>query len=438
MLAAVVAAGCGGGGGFGQSANPGQPAPDAAQKQLEQPKQPPAPAKPVTITFYPQIVITDDDFQQIFYNPITKMYPNITPVLIKKGKGTMLNDLMAANDTPDVLITWNGRLLPYDSDGLLADMTADMQKEQIDLNRFEPTTIQAIKMASDKGEMYGLPWAVQFDALYYNKDIFDKYGVPYPKDGMTWDDTIELSKKVSRSEGATNYLGFDPQAMERLSYSYSLASVDAKTNKAIVNNESWRKIFELGKKIYDVPGNKPPKYFTGGNDLFMKDRVLAMMPAVNLIPRLQEMADQGNPMNWDLVQFPSFTDKPSVYENNTHLLAVTKTSKNRQAAIQALKAITSDEAQTVSSRKTARLTPLKNSQITAVFGADIPTLKGRHVEGIFKSKPGEPLLMSDYLADAQDILDKQFTEYMTGTDINTALRTADENINKMIDKDQAK
>ena len=24
-------------------------------------------------------------------------------------------------------------------------------------------------------------------AIYYNKDLFDKAGVPYPKDGWTWD-----------------------------------------------------------------------------------------------------------------------------------------------------------------------------------------------------------------------------------------------------------
>lgn len=69
-----------------------------------------------------------------------------------------------------------------------------IKRHNIDLSRFEPSIISALEKMSGGG-LYGLPLYNDRMALYYNKDIFDKFGVPYPKDGMTWDEVIELSIK---------------------------------------------------------------------------------------------------------------------------------------------------------------------------------------------------------------------------------------------------
>ena len=34
-------------------------------------------------------------------------------------------------------------------------------------------------------------------AIYYNKDLFDKAGVPYPKDGWTWEDFQDTAVKLT-------------------------------------------------------------------------------------------------------------------------------------------------------------------------------------------------------------------------------------------------
>ncbi|MGO8041099.1 extracellular solute-binding protein, partial [Rhizobium leguminosarum] len=36
------------------------------------------------------------------------------------------------------------------------------------------------------GKIYSLPFRSDFLVVYYNKDIFDKAGVPYPTNDMTW------------------------------------------------------------------------------------------------------------------------------------------------------------------------------------------------------------------------------------------------------------
>lgn len=43
--------------------------------------------------------------------------------------------------------------------------------------------------------------------IAYNKDIFDKAGIPYPTNDWTWDDFSTTAKQVSSGEGANRVYG---------------------------------------------------------------------------------------------------------------------------------------------------------------------------------------------------------------------------------------
>ncbi|MCX7017777.1 MAG: extracellular solute-binding protein [bacterium] len=45
--------------------------------------------------------------------------------------------------------------------------------------------------------VYGFPANVAADGLWYNKDIFDKLGEPYPQGPMTWDDLIPIARRLT-------------------------------------------------------------------------------------------------------------------------------------------------------------------------------------------------------------------------------------------------
>lgn len=49
----------------------------------------------------------------------------------------------------------------------------------------------------ESGEFYGLPFKQELWNVYYNKDLFDRAGVPYPTAPWTWDDFVETAKKVT-------------------------------------------------------------------------------------------------------------------------------------------------------------------------------------------------------------------------------------------------
>ena len=51
---------------------------------------------------------------------------------------------------------------------------------------------------SVEGVIYGFPLQLKVGCLAYNKDIFDKEGLPYPPPDWTWDEYYETAKKLTK------------------------------------------------------------------------------------------------------------------------------------------------------------------------------------------------------------------------------------------------
>ncbi|MFC6227521.1 ABC transporter substrate-binding protein [Paenibacillus allorhizosphaerae] len=387
------------------------------------------PLEPVTLKFYQSgNYLSDQDFKDLLADPVKKKYPHITVenVITKND----LPQLVAAGEPADFFITWNGGLSFYKDLNAFVDLTPLAKQSNFDLNRFDEGALNAIKAVSDKGELYALPYAINLNALYYNKDIFDKFGVPYPKDGMTWENAIELAKLVSRTDGGTKYRGLEIDSWQRIAFPLSLVPVDAKTNKATVNNDQFKRAFETAKQIFSVPGNEYVNSGTAAWNRFVKDKNVAMAPTVNLFLRFKESPD----LNWDVAQFPSFSDKPNMYGMyDLHVMIPLKSSKSRDDQMRVMEVLFSDEVQSVMARKTARVSTMKDPKYTKDFGADVPELKGKNLAGIFKSKPAPAPEFSIHYSKAAGLVTPEYEKYIkNGQDINTALRVAEEKINQYI------
>ncbi|MDF2719143.1 MAG: transporter substrate-binding protein, partial [Paenibacillus sp.] len=263
---------------------------------------------------------------------------------------------------------------------------------------------------------------------YYNKSIFDKFGVAYPKDGMTWEQVLDTAKKVTRNEGGIQYRGFDIGNMVWASQPLGIAAIDYKTDKATMRTDEWKRVFELMKAFYTIPGN-----MTTGKpkDNFLKEKTVAMYADLSIASELEIAAKDG--LDWDVVQYPSYPEKPNIYGNaSVNVIMVTKTSKYKDQAMQVVASAVSDEVQMESS-KSGRVSPLKSAEISRAFGLNKPVFKGKSVQSIFKSKPVKYPIASQHRGRAEGIVRTKFMEYANGAiDVNTALSQADEEINKAV------
>lgn len=86
---------------------------------------------------------------------------------------------MSSNQTPDIFIQWGGSgLIDYVNSGKIADLTEFMNKDN-----YKDKFIDAgINQCSYNGKIYAVPVEnVSVAGFFYNKDVFDKYGLEEPK-----------------------------------------------------------------------------------------------------------------------------------------------------------------------------------------------------------------------------------------------------------------
>lgn len=76
-----------------------------------------------------------------------------------------------------------------------------------------------------QGRRYGLPWDSGAYAVFYNMDLFDAAGVPYPdtKKRMTWDELLTIARRltIDATGRRPNEGGFDPTKVIQYGFSTS-------------------------------------------------------------------------------------------------------------------------------------------------------------------------------------------------------------------------
>ncbi len=84
--------------------------------------------------------------------------------------------------------------------GILSPLDSFVKKDNYPLKSFYPVLIKAF---SYQGNLYALPLICNVDVLFYNKDLFDKAGVPYPDGNWDWEKFKEAVKRLTivSSEG---------------------------------------------------------------------------------------------------------------------------------------------------------------------------------------------------------------------------------------------
>lgn len=394
-------------------------------------------ADPVTLTFAISMGwLGPDEFRMYFEEPVRKRYPNITLEVIDMSKPEFtLDKIIAGGTVPDIVMTASPLLYRLLGTGVEYNMEPLIQKFKFDLSKYNQIAIESVKTASQKNELIGLPWSMHFSALYYNQDIFNKFGVPYPKDGMTWEEVRELAKKLTRYENGVQYRGLEPDKSTRVASVLSYGFIDPKTEKATVNNDNWKRIFELLKSIYDIPGNDKFGLAGAGYNQFVKDRTLAMLATVNILPNMKEAQD----LNWDMAQYPSFGElKNTGMQVDEWILHVTAQSKHKDQAFQVISTVLSDDVQTEIA-KNGRFPVLTGKSVEDVFGSNLAYAKGKHLQAAFMTKPAKALPVSKYDSFAEDRMASTIGTVVKGEkDINTILREAEEAINANIEANKDK
>ncbi|CAG7635521.1 ABC transporter substrate-binding protein [Paenibacillus allorhizosphaerae] len=401
---------------------------------------------PAELVFFSNSADSQESFNERFGDAIRNKFSNYTIKYIKKEKGSLLPDLIASGQPIDIYWESIGGF----ADGLIGfdmqyDMTDLAKKYKVNLESFEPTIMDALKQLSD-GKLYGLPVFNNSMVLYYNKDIFDKFGVPYPKDGMNWDEALELGKKLTRSEGGVQYFGLGVTQLHILRMNpFSLPLVDPKTDKATIGNDNWKKLYSsvfinpaqdqgYRAKIEENKNKLPSETY----DPFTKTRVMAMSGAITSLPSIR--AEELSAFRWDMVAMPTFKELPGVGpQAYPTYFSVTKQSKYKEQAMEVIRFLASEAYQTEAAKKGVFMPVLKSDAVKKAFGQENAQFKGKNIGALFYNKYAPIPEKSKYNGVAQSMFEKVIGDLALGkTDMNTAFRTVEEEVNKAVEAEKKK
>lgn len=115
-----------------------------------------------------------------------------------------LDAALAAGNAGDVIMMspdWKGLRSKW-----FEDLNPYIEKDQLDLEALLTQGVDGGYVDAD-GKREGMPTTASDFMIAYNKDIFDKAGLPYPTDDWTWDDFSATAKQVSSGEGANRVYG---------------------------------------------------------------------------------------------------------------------------------------------------------------------------------------------------------------------------------------
>jgi multiple sugar transport system substrate-binding protein len=182
-LAGVLSAACGAGG------SEGQPAKSTA---------------PVTIMYTDWEPTDGAQIQETVVADFMKKLPHIT-VDYQKNPGPYfekLQTLLVAGTPPDAYALSQGDLTQLSAQGSVADLDAYVKQDAKSVNAgdFFKVHLEAWKVG---GKQLALPRDGGGVVVFYNKSLFDQQGITPPAAGYTWDQWLEVCKRLVKKDGAT-------------------------------------------------------------------------------------------------------------------------------------------------------------------------------------------------------------------------------------------
>ena len=233
-------------------------------------------------------------------------------------------------ENPDVLILGNDQLTKFAKDGKLLELDGMIAEKDYHQETLIPGLVDYMKQLGD-GKVYGLSPSFYSQAIFYNKDLFAKYGIPLPQDKMSWEQLFQLAQRFP-TDGAKDKrvyglnLGYNTDAYQlgsTIGASQNLAMFNASSGQVTVNTPSWKKVFQTAVDalksgslyVEDPNGNSGSTTYEDYmlRDPFLAGRLAMKFESTYMLDQIKEAQTRLKDkvvQNWDLVTVPVDPQNP--------------------------------------------------------------------------------------------------------------------------------
>ncbi|MCA0755973.1 sugar ABC transporter substrate-binding protein [Paenibacillus sp. N4] len=282
--------------------------------------------------------------------------PNVTVKYTSVPPGEYaqkMKTLIASGKAPDVFYVGSAEFYRFAETGTLLNLQSYL--EQTDL--FNPDNVWTQAMDRyrydgsmiGKGDLYGLPKDVGPWAFVYNKDLFEKAGIPVPsaKAGeWTWNDMLEAAKKLTVDEngdGKPEQYGVGAYSLESAVWGNGGEFINYETGEVLVDKpefyEAMQFVADLNLK-HGVSPNQEAEQAMNAYTRFINGQLAMFAMGPWDQPGFWEL-----PFGWDIGAWPA---SPNTGKTATWLgsigFGVSAKSKHPQEAFDLAAYLSLDES----------------------------------------------------------------------------------------------
>ncbi len=220
-----------------------------------------------------------------------------------------LHLLAASNLTPDVVFINNIHGPLYAKNNIFMDLSGFLEKNGgLSKENFFAEALQAFKY---KEKLYAIPRDVSNLVIYYNKDLFDRYKVPYPGTDWSFDEFLAAGKKLTKdlnNDGKIDIFGisFREEPLFWLPYLWSNAGglISPDLENIILDKPGSIEAIQFYSDLRNKYRVAPTKSEAGSAtmaQLFMQEKLAMHLSGRWFVPIYRSDIK----FNWDIARFPA-------------------------------------------------------------------------------------------------------------------------------------
>ncbi|CAM3737857.1 extracellular solute-binding protein [Cohnella lubricantis] len=376
---------------------------------------------------------------------------NMQPLFSQGSTQESLQQFVEDNE-PDVLLLNADQYEQMAQTGKLFALDSVIVQDKYDLQGIQPSILNLLRTKGN-GNLYGLSPTFQSEALFYNIDLFQKYGVEPPRDAMTWEEILALAERFPAEGDKDNrvygisFSFYTPPVQLALSIARTegLRFVDADATQVTLTGDGWKRAFQsaadaIRSEAILIPDPSAQAGAVFLQDYYNQDPFLSGKAAM-MIDNTYEVQDilgskrytaNKQPFNWGITTAPvsASARNESVYVTVNDIFAVNAQSPHIRAAWEFIKYITGDDY----ARVNAKSSPSGELLARTAYIRDSD---GVSLEPFYKLAPADPA--STGLENTPDSFQMQLVELLS--DEMDKLIAGDESVDEALrslqDKAQA-